>query len=405
MSLQVRLTPGTRPSLSDPLLAAALMAGVDADRALESVGQALAELDRLQRRCRLEWLASGATAVPLVPGTGLPTITSSVQTRVSQFAVLRPDPDRPETDAWLLESGRSAWRVRLDGTGVAQLADLGSASASDLRALLGLTGMLAAEDDERVALDWEPHDRYFASRSRSDVPRSPGYRLAGVRPPEPAIRTDLPDGPRIPLPVPDGPRSDEPTLWVARESRRSIRTFADEPVPLGDLGELLWRTLRVIDVRVAEDADGYDGVLRPVPSGGAMHATDLWLLCSNVEGVPPGVWRYDPVSHELVGSPGGDASHPGGAVRMRDASGELPPIAGLLTVRHARTSWKYGGLAFALELKDVGVIMEAVQLAAGAVGLGMCPWGSGPITALGELLGVDPEVDMPVGEFILGVPA
>ena len=48
-------------------------------------------------------------------------------------------------------------------------------------------------------------------------------------------------------------------------------------------------------------------------------------------------------------------------------------VLGLITARHARTAWKYGGIACALELKDAGVIMHALQLAAVALGLGMCP--------------------------------
>jgi SagB-type dehydrogenase family enzyme len=225
-----------------------------------------------------------------------------------------------------------------------------------------------------------------------------------VRPAEPARRTDLPDGPRIALPVPAGPRDDEPTLWEASSSRRSIRAFAESPVPLADLGELLWRTLRVIRVLPADDQVPYDRIHRPVPSGGAMHAIELWLVCARVEGVPAGLWRYDPFTHELVGRDAG----PGQAdvlPSMVDADGVRPPVTALLTTRHARTSWKYGGIALALELKDVGVIMEAVQLTASALGLGMCPWGSGPVEGLARVLGIDPEIDMPIGEFVLGVPA
>lgn len=398
MGMRVRLRAGSAHPQADPVLVAALTAGVDAADALGSTGPTLDALVRLQRRGRLEWSVDGASAIPLRPGAPWPD-AHPASAALSRFAIVRRD-----TDGWLVESGRSPWQVRLGADAFALLPHLTSQAARDLRALLALAGMLAEHDDDPAALGWEPHDRYFATWSRGDIPRPAGYRLGDVRPAEPARRTDLPDGPRIALPVPSGPRADEPTLWEAAESRRSLREFADVPVPLADLGELLWRTLRVIRVLPADDDVPYDRLLRPVPSGGAMHATELWLVCTRVEDVPAGVWRYDPFTHELVGH-GGDGPRPAAALtRMRDADGVSPPVMALVTTRHARTSWKYGGIALALELKDVGVIMAAVQLTAGALGLGMCPWGSGPVDELARLLGVDPEIDMPVGEFVLGVP-
>lgn len=398
MPVRVSLAPGADPLTADPILAAALAAGVDAVDALGASGPTLEALKRLQRRGLLVWSVDGAAAAVVLPGTAWPN-AQSTSMDLSRFAILR----RVDED-WLLESGRSPWRVRLEPGALALLPFLASDSARDLQTLLGLAGMLADDDADAAALGWEPHDRYFATWSRGDVAPSAGYRLQDVRPAEPARRTDLPDGPRIALPVPTGPREDEPTLWEASSSRRSIRSFAESPVPLADLGELLWRTLRVIRVLPADDQVPYDRIHRPVPSGGAMHAMELWLVCARVEGVPAGLWRYDPFSHELVGrdaGPGPDDILLG----MVDADGVRPPVTALLTTRHARTSWKYGGIALALELKDVGVIMEAVQLTASALGLGMCPWGSGPTERLARVLGVDPEIDMPVGEFVLGVPA
>jgi SagB-type dehydrogenase family enzyme len=397
MAVRVRLAPGAGRPQADPLLVAALTTGVDAADAFEATGATREALIRLHRLGMLEWSVDGASASLLTPGASWPD-GSPASTELSRFAIVRHD-----DGSWLVESGRSAWRVRLDTGTLALLPMLASDSARDLRMLLGLSGMLADHDADPAALGWEPHDRYFAAWSRTDVPRAEGYRLQDVRPAEPARRADPPAAPRLPLPAPSGPRPDEPTLWAASESRRSVRAFSDAPVPLADLGELLWRTLRVVRVLPADDLVPYDRVLRPVPSGGAMHATELWLVCARVEGVPVGVWRYDSFAHELVGQ-SGDVRPEQAISLMRDPAGSTPPIVAVITARHARTSWKYGGIALALELKDVGVIMAAVQLTAGALGLGMCPWGSGPTAGLARLLGVDPEIDMPVGEFVLGVP-
>jgi SagB-type dehydrogenase family enzyme len=76
----------------------------------------------------------------------------------------------------------------------------------------------------------------------------------------------------------------------------------------------------------------------------------------------------------------------------------------LLISRHARLAWKYEGIAHALALKDAGVILHAIQLSATALGLAMCPIGSGPTVAILEALGLDADEYVPVSEFWLAQP-
>lgn len=393
-------------AVNDLLTVVALYAGVEPDEKSGLPTAAAPLFEALHRRSLLCWRVPGvAEAEPLLTGIGLPPMArisaGPGPIPLSRFALLRRSEGR-----WLLESGRSRWVVRLTDAGVAGLSDcrvLGDL-ANPFLALLGATGMLDNRDNEPVTLSWEPHDRYFASRCRSDATVAP-YRLATVRPPEPAVNFKRGGEPRIALPVPTGPQPDEPSLWTATESRRTVREFADRPIALAALGALLWRTLRVVrhQPRDPDNPHSYDQIYRPVASGGAMAACDLWLLCEAVTGVPAGVWRYDPFSHELVGVETQRAD----VARALAFSGEAaakPAVIGFLTVRHARASWKYSGITYALELKDVGVIMHALQLTAAAVGLGMCMWGSGPTEGVARLLGVDPEIDAPAGEFVLGLP-
>lgn len=315
---------------------------------------------------------------------------------LSRFALLRA-----VESGWLLESGRSDWVVECSAAGVAALATLDQ--HPDVAALLRLTNLGVEGDADPAAAVWSIHDRYFAERSRRDSAALFHRKLEGD--PPPARRENPPAGPRVALPVPTSPGPEEPTLWQAQAERQSVRQFAATPVALDALGTLLWRTLRVKQLREWDPAvpGSYEAVFRPVASGGAMHASDLWLLCCEVAGLPPGAWWYDPFEHALVGVP--DTSRQVAAQLARlAAGGGGPAILGLLTVRHARTAWKYGPIAYALECKDVGVIMDQLNLTAGAVGLGFCAWGSGPTRAVCDLLGIDAEVDAPVGEFVLGVP-
>ena len=367
---------GAVTRLSDIMTVAALASGIPAADLARGPGDSPVRrelLERLHRRALLCWRVEGiAEAAPLAPGLGLPDVSRRDSpggpVPLSRFALLRRD----ET-GWLLESGRSA---------------------------------AGAPHRPRRRGDREPRTTRGGGRTLPRAARHgrnagrPRRRALGAR--VGAARPLL----RLPLPVPAGPGPDEPTLWTASEARRSVREFAEAPVPLEALGALLWRTLRVVRLLPRDPAGShsYEAMLRPVSSGGAMHATDLWLVCSCVANVPRGVWRYDPFAHALVGVPLSDGG--GRLDRFLSASvtGTRPPVLGLLTVRHARTAWKYSGIAYSLELKDVGVILHALNLTAGAVGLGMCAWGSGPTAEIARLLGVDPEMDSPAGEFVLGVP-
>jgi SagB-type dehydrogenase family enzyme len=333
-----------------------------------------------------------ASLVPLRSDLPLPDPTTAVSepdARLSRFALMRL-----MGDSWLVESGRSPFAVILSDEAAAAITS-GSATA-ELRRLLAMGRLLDDSDDDGLARYWEFHDRYFASRSRMDGPPSGGtFRFAGIHDPEPPIsRPPLP-GEVVSLPVPD-PEDAGPGLWQVTARRSSRQDASDEPVTLGQLGSLLWHTLRITDVRPRNpnSPTSYDAIWRPVPSGGATHSIGLWLGIHHVSGIDAGVWWYDPEDHALVRT--GEFPQQGGT--------DPAVIHGMLLSRHARLAWKYEGIAHALALKDSGVILHALQLGATALGLAMCPIGSGPTASVLAALGLDEDEYVPVGEFWLAVP-
>lgn len=347
-------------------------------------------LDVLHRRQLLAWrLGEGreqACVYPLIPDVPLlEPVMGDAPLELSRFALLRLD-----RGGWLLESGRSPFAAHLGGGAIEAI---GSGRPHPLAGLLAPAGLLAGADDP-AARHWEFHDRYFAARSRLDIQPAGGTFRFAAEEHAPPFTAAAPSDRRIPLPAPEVDAG--PGLWDVTERRRSIRHFAPDPVTLSQLGSLLWHTLRVVTTMPWEEADrcSYESVLRPVPSGGALHAVGTWLWCEDVEGVPRGAWWYDPEGHCLLQVP--DASPP-----------PMPPgvpVVGNLIARHSRTAWKYERIALALELKDAGVIIHALQLSATALGLGLAPIGSGPGAGTLAALGLDADEHTPVGEFWLGVP-
>jgi hypothetical protein len=353
---------------------------------------ARAVVQGLHRRGLLSFDVDGVTARPLAVGIPWPQMREVTDSRLSRFALIRREGECP-----VLESARSLWAITMAPDQLTLL--MCGEFLGEGAALLAGSGMLADSDQDAASLSWSLHERYFASRSRLDMRvTAPAVHSDG---PAPQALPRRVGEPIVALSTPPEPSSDEPSLWAATESRRTVRHFAAAPVSLDALSHLLWRTVRVVEVLEPDstDAPSYSGLLKPIPSGGAMHANDLWLWTERVEGLPVALWWYDPQAHALV-HVRSDVPRP----PLVPFGPVNPPVSAVLTARHERTAWKYGQISFALELKDAGVVMHAMQLTAGALGLGVCLVGSGLTAALAQTLRVDPEVDVTVGEFVIGVP-
>lgn len=336
----------------------------------------------------LEWTVGDLIARPL---TQRPPYLESRGTasprELSRFAFLQPDGEE-----WILQSARSPWCVQMPASAVTRLAT--RALSEEEWDLLDRCGLTVSPDDLERSTTWTFHDRLFADRSRTDFRVTPTAMQRGdQRSPAPVVDR-FPGSPSVNLPIPALPRVGEPTLWAAMETRRTPHPLPALPLSLDQLSELLFRTLRVVHAQQppGDEVRGYLQRWRPVPSGGAIHGIDTWIRVTAVDGLRPGWYWYRPADHSLSEVPRTSSS---------DASPHEAPVTLWFTVDHARTSWKYGDISLALELKDVGVIMYALQLAAEALGLAVLPQGSGSTQAIADTLGIDPEVDCPVGEMLV----
>jgi SagB-type dehydrogenase family enzyme len=65
-------------------------------------------------------------------------------------------------------------------------------------------------------------------------------------------------------------------------------------------------------------------------------------------------------------------------------------------------SWKYSSLAYALILKDVGVLTQTFYLMATQMGLGGCAIGMTNIDLFAKITSIEFHIEGPVGQFALG---
>jgi SagB-type dehydrogenase family enzyme len=195
------------------------------------------------------------------------------------------------------------------------------------------------------------------------------------------------------------------SLTQVLETRRSLHRHDDmSPLTAEQLGEFLYRTARTRGVRTYQGVELTD---RPYPSGGALHELELYPVVGKVSGIPAGLYRYDGLAHQLelvsVNSPLARQL----TARAAKAAGlpAEPQVLIVITARFGRVMWKYQSMAYALTLKNVGVLFSVMYGVATAMRLAPCALGGGDTHLFSQAAGLDELNEGSVGEFLLGSAA
>ncbi len=260
-------------------------------------------------------------------------------------------------------------------------------------------------EGEPPLASWEVHDLYFHSRSRRgrhDGGYGGTYRLRGAQPPPEAVAHPAPPD-SVPLEAPDlgALAGNGATLSAVLERRRSLRRHGAVPLHRRQLGELLYRSARIVE-QVATDEGGL--TRRPYPSGGSLYALEIYPLIDRCTLLAPGLWRYLPASHALapVAPLGREAE------RLLDDAGhswgqpERPQVLLIVAARFARVAWKYESLAYALLLKDLGALLQTLYLVATDLDLAPCALGGGDSDLFARVAGLDYLAEGAIGEMAVG---
>lgn len=183
-----------------------------------------------------------------------------------------------------------------------------------------------------------------------------------------------------------------PFMEVVKK-RRSRRKFLDEPLSLEQLSILLWTTQGI--QRLIRGTS-----IRPVASGGSRHPFESYLYVERVEGLAKGLYRYQPVEHQLVLLREGDLSEDTNAALR----GQLynSAVVFLWTAIPYRTEWRYSILSGKLIAQDSGHLAQNLYLAAEAIGCGACAIGAYDQVKADNLLSVDGADEFTVYAAIAG---
>lgn len=191
-----------------------------------------------------------------------------------------------------------------------------------------------------------------------------------------------------PLPRPTRPPC---TLWTAVDRRRSRRDFDGSALSRADLATIL------------DTAYGVRGeVRRTVPSGGALYPLELYAAVRRVDGVAPGVYRYDSELHALEER---EQRNPWPALETAcPLTGLLHGGAAALLVLavFGRTRFKYGQRGYRFALLEAGHVVQNAVLAAAALDLPVLPLGGYYDAQVDELVGADGLEESVVYGVVLG---
>lgn len=169
--------------------------------------------------------------------------------------------------------------------------------------------------------------------------------------------------------------------------RKSSRVYTQDAMTLQELSFLLWATQGVKSLRGKAYA-----TLRTVPSGGARHEFETYLLIRKVDGLQEGAYHYLPMEHAL------EFLHPVeniDAVISETLSGQSwaskANVVFYWSMVAYRAEWRYGIYAHRVALIDVGHVGQNLYTACTGLGLGCCAIAAFEHEKCCEVFGLDGE--------------
>ena len=176
------------------------------------------------------------------------------------------------------------------------------------------------------------------------------------------------------------------------KGRKSSRVYTGKQVRLLQLSFLLWATQGIKEVRGKAYA-----TLRTVPSGGARHGFETYLLVQNVESLQPGAYHYLPMGHQLEFLC--TVSDLQDAISVSLEGQSWASKASLIfywSFVPYRCEWRYGIWAHRPALIDAGHVAQNLYLACTALELGTCAIAALDMSVSDSLFGLDGEEEFMV---------
>jgi SagB-type dehydrogenase family enzyme len=203
--------------------------------------------------------------------------------------------------------------------------------------------------------------------------RKTRYQEMGTSPqrqglPQPPLELPYPvDAELIALPDHDLIEIPAVSLQKIIEGRRSVRQYAEKPLSLEELSYLLWLTQGI------QSVSERPATARTVPSAGARHAFETYLLINAVKGLQPGLYRFIALEHALLPlalDPGLNEKITKACLDQSHVHNSAVTFMWVAVVE--RMAWRYQERGYRYMHLDAGHVCQNLYLAAESIDCGVC---------------------------------
>ncbi len=191
------------------------------------------------------------------------------------------------------------------------------------------------------------------------------------------ILIDLPDPHGIVLPKMD--------FVELLEKRESLRAYSDESLSVQEFSFLLWATQGVKEVNEKFTK-------RTVPSAGARHPFETYILVNNVEELKSGLYRYLALEHKLIMvNDSVDISQKVTEGCKMQKHVQNSALTFCWVADFQRMYWRYSERSLRYVMLDAGHVCQNLYLAAEAIQCGVCAIAAYDDDLMNAVLDVDGE--------------
>lgn len=213
----------------------------------------------------------------------------------------------------------------------------------------------------------------------------PSAQSQGV--PLPALELPLPEDVQA-ISLPDGKSIDMQKIDLVNlvEKRKSLRKYSTETLTQEELAYLLWGTQGIKTITKKPVT------FRTVPSAGARHPFETYLLINRVEGLKPGLYRYMALNHQIAKLPAEKTicqQLTEACLKQQHVLNSAVTFIWVADVQ--RTVWRYCQRGYRYMYLDAGHVCQNLYLLAESIDCGVCAIGAYNDEVVNEILGLDGE--------------
>lgn len=195
----------------------------------------------------------------------------------------------------------------------------------------------------------------------------------------------------IKLPKPQTTQENDVNLLSLINQRTSVRAYANEAITQSELSYFLWCTQGVKSKRNDK------ATFRTVPSAGARHSFETYLLLNNVQGLKKGVYRYIASKHAIIPV---NLDESISDLLLSSCLGQGMVTSSAVTFFWAadiyRMEYRYSQRGYRYIHLDAGHVCQNLYLAAESRGCGVCAIAAFDDDETNTSLGLDGEKEFVV---------